>query len=354
MIGILNLNGVETLSIFQAGGRYRTILICAIIFRHIEHIACSTVSRPPKLRIHNTGISILYCCCIRPNCVIIPAGTMGEHPASHFEVACPEAVGAIHALQLCCRQGITLTHGVQRHIPFSQHFPFAVFGYEEPDIPGFICCLRTGCRNIFRQSVLNQILDTYRCSILGSPSIDTVVHAINYEVGSSQLLAFPGGNGQGDASIQVILNLYHRQSHSSLFRAQPQHHFIGIGVKFHVPGNHVRQLCLNFLSVLSQGIPLALRQGRSVGPGRLVRRLNRLLQGTAGIHLHRDHSGFPLRRHIPEGYAADLALNKLCCKDGILSKDSFLCGQLEAARPIGVLPSLEHLSLRCRHRRQCS
>ena len=352
MIGILNLNRVETLSIFQAGGRYRTILICPIIFRHIEHIACSTVSRPQKLRIHNTFL--LYCCCIRPNCVIIPAGTMGEHPASLFEVACPEAVGAIHALQLCCRQGITPIQCVECHIPFSQPCPFAVNGYEELDIPGFICCLRTGCRNVFRQSVLNQILDAYRFSVIGFPSVDTVVHAINYKVGSSQPLAFPGGNGQGDASIPVILNLYHRQSHSSLFRAQLQHHFIGIGVKFHVPGNHVRQLCRNFLSVLSQGIPLALGQRRSVGPGRLVRCLNRLLQGTAGIHLHRDRSGFPLRRHIPEGYAADLALHKLCCKDGILGKDGFLCGQLEVALPIGVLPALEHLSLRCRHRRQRS
>ena len=213
MIGILNLNGVETLIICPLGGASR--IFATFIWQIIYVALCSTVSRPPKLRIHNTGISILYCCCIRPNCGIVPAG-MGEHFFPPFEVACPEAVGAIHALQLCCRQGITLTHGVQRHIPFSQHCPFAVNGYEEPDIPDFIFCLRTGCRNIFRQSVLNQILDVYRFSIIGLPSVDTVVHAVNYEVGSSQLLAFPGGNGQGDASIRVILNLCHRQSHSGL------------------------------------------------------------------------------------------------------------------------------------------
>ena len=345
MIGILNLNGVETLIICPLGGASR--ILATLIWQIIYVALCSTVSRPPKLRIHNTFL--LYCCCIRPNCVIIPAGTMGEHPASLFEVACPEAVGAIHALQLCCRQGITPIQCVECHIPFSQHCPFAVNGYEEPNIPGFICCLRTGCRNVFRQSVLNQILDTYRCSIPGLPSVDTVVHAINYEVGSSQLLSIPGGDGQGECSIRTDIHIHRGLGHGfgGILGGQNQNHMIGIGIKIRRLQDGRIQLHRGFILRM----PLALAQGCFIRPGKLPSGGNGIRQGLASVHGD-GGGGFRAIFDIVEGHGTNLALGELGCEGGVLSKDGLLSGKLGDAFFIGVLPALEHLSLRCRHRRQ--
>ena len=165
------------------------------------------------------------------------------------------------------------------------------------------------------------------------------------------MLAIPGGDRQGECSIRTDIHIHRGLGHGfgGILGVQNQNHMIGIGIKI----RRLQDGRIQFHRLLVHRAPLALAQGCFIRPGKLPSGGNGIRQGLASVHGD-GGGGFRAIFDIVEGHGTNLALGERGCESGVLSKDGFLGSKLEAALFIGVLPALEHLSLRCRYRRQRS